>query len=166
MTTNTLPPTESQIASMRQAILTAVPQREHKVRRMRLILGGAIAVAIVGSVTAGALVYRANVEALNGSFDCYTTANINDPHGTSRYPDGVVSTDRVDSLTDRVAFALQTCEAGYRAVPTSHDPAAGPYDVPNPTACVLNDSRIAVLANKGGLSNAAFCSSVGLAPAE
>jgi len=166
MIANTLPPTPSQIADMRQAILTALPRRQRKTRRMRLIVGGVIAVAILGSTTAGALVYRANIEALNGSFDCYTTANINDPHGTSRYPEGAVSKDQVGSLRDRVAFALQTCEAGYNAIPTSHDPAAGPYDVPNPTACVLNDSRIAILPNKAGLSDPAFCSSIGLAPAE
>jgi hypothetical protein len=65
-----------------------------------------------------------------------------------------------------VAFALQTCEAGYSAVPTSQDPAAGPYNVPNPTACVLGDDRIAILPNKGALSDAAFCPSVGLAPTE
>lgn len=166
MTANTLPPTEGQIADMRQAILTSVPQRQQKARRTRFVVGGAIAIAIVGSTTAGALVYRASVEALNSSFDCYTTANISDPHGTSQYPAGVASKDQVDSLAVRVAFALQTCKAGYSAAPTGQDPTAGPYNVPNPTACVLDDSRIAVLPNKGGLSDAAFCSSIGLAPAQ
>lgn len=166
MTINTLPPTESQIADMRRAILTAVPQRQHKMRRMRLIVGAAIAIAIVGSTTAGALIYRASIAALNSSFDCYTTANIGDPHGTSQYPAAVANADHLDSLPARVAFALQTCEAGYRAVPTSGDPSAGPYDVPNPTACVLDDGRIAVLPNRAGSSDASFCSSIGLAPAQ
>ena len=165
MTVETLPPTESQIADMRRAILTAVPKRR-RTRRIRFIVGGAIAIAIVGSTTAGAVIYRASVEALNSSFDCYTTANINDAHGTSKYPPGVADKARVDSLAERVAFALATCEAGYNAVPTSGDPAAGPYDVPNPTACVLSDGRIAVLPNKDGLSDTAFCPSIGLAPAE
>lgn len=166
MSVNTLPPAESQIADMRRAILIAVPQRQRKTRRMRLIIGGAIAVAIVGCTTAGALIYRASIEALNSSFDCYTTADIGDPHGTSQYPAGVANADHVDSLRARVAFALQTCEAGYRAVPTSHDPSAGPYDVPNPTACVRDDGRIAVLPNRAGSSDASFCASIGLAPAE
>ncbi len=161
MSTTLIPPTESQIATMRQAVLTAVPQRQRR-RRRRLLLAGATAFVLAASTTAGAIAYHTSVEALNTSFDCYTTANINDPHGTSQYPSDGREATTLNSLADRVQFALQTCEAGYVATPTESAPGAGPFSVPNPTACVLDDGRIAVLPNKDAESDEAFCSSLGL----
>jgi hypothetical protein len=165
MNTTLIPPTEIQIATMRQAVLTAIPQRGRR-RRRRLMLASAAAVLVAGSTTAGAIAYQTSIEALNTSFDCYTTANINGPHGTSQYPGNAQDTTALNSLPDRVQFALQTCEAGYVAIPTEKSPGTGPFTVPNPTACLLDNGRIAVLPNKNAASNETFCKSAGLqAPA-
>lgn len=162
MSTELLPPTDAQIAGMRQEILTVVPLRQRR-RRIRIVLVGVAGIAIAGSLTAGAIAYRTSIEALNSSFDCYTTSNLSDPHGTSGYADGSgVNTKTVDELDKRVSFALETCEAGYAAVPTVPSPNSGPFIVPNPTACLLDDGRIAVLPNKNDAGAAAFCRSVGL----
>jgi hypothetical protein len=155
-----LPPTDEQIARMRREVLTTIAVRRTRRRRRFWWVAGATALVLAAS-TAGVAALFASVDDRNVTFDCYTSTDLTSNHSTSTS----VETDRDKntelSMADRVATALAVCEASYTAVRTGEDAPAGPY-VPNPTACVLSDRRIAVLPNAAGKDDASFCVALGL----
>jgi hypothetical protein len=161
--TTILPPTEDQLSRMRRNILTEATLEPRRRRTRSVLLVAAIVGGMAVATTAGAIVVRAaTVDAQNTSFDCYTSDDLNSAHGTTAYVNDGRETTQLLTVRDRVAKALQTCEAGYQAVETGASTATGP-DVPNPTACVLSDARIAVLPNAKSLAESVFCSNLGLA---
>lgn len=83
-----LPPSDLDIANMRERLFEAVPvarrARRRRRRRRMLAVGLSVGVLLAGATTAGAVVQNlASVDARNTSFDCYTTTDLNAPHGTS-----------------------------------------------------------------------------------
>lgn len=161
-TTQSLPPTDAQVDTMRREVLTAIAKRHRRSHKTRIALFSGAAALVLGATTAGVVAVQiASVDALNTSFDCYTTTNLADPHGTSAFEDNDRQTTRELSMSERVATAIETCVAGYNAVPTAGKDER--VEVPNPTACMLPDKRLAVLPNKEGKAPQAFCRQIGLA---
>jgi hypothetical protein len=162
-----LPPTDEQLSRMRRNILTVASLEPRRRRTRSIFLIAAIVGGMTAATTAGAIVIQqASVDSQNTSFDCYTSDDLSSVHGTTAYVNDGRDTTQLHSVRARVTEALQTCEAGYNAVPTGASTGIG-QDVPNPTACVLGDGRIAVLPNTKSLTATTFCSDLGLtAPAE
>lgn len=161
----TLGPTDEQVDRMRTVILAATtPRRAHRSRRVVMI--GTIGVAALASAAAAALIAPATTDQRNVSVDCYTAADVHAVHATTSFVDNARDRSTLDSLNTRIARALALCEADRTAVATDPGSRTAPVNIPNPTACQLDDLRLAVFPNKDGLSAAAFCSQVGLsAPA-
>jgi hypothetical protein len=160
-TTPSLPPTDAQVNTMRREVFTAIAKRHRRSHKTRIALFSGAAVLVLGATTAGVVAVQiASVDALNTSFDCYTTTNLADPHGTSAYEGNDRQTIHELSMSERVNTAIETCVAGYNAEPTVGD--AERVDVPNPTACVLPDKRLAVLPNKDDNAPEMFCRQIGL----
>jgi hypothetical protein len=164
-----LPPTDADVTRMRERLFKALPAatQQRKRRKVSFAVALSAGVLVLGATTAGAIAQSlASVDAQNTSFDCYTTTDVSGPHGTTAFVDTGRDKTTLNSLADRVKLAVATCEAGYRAVPTGPGedgttaPRTGP--VPNPTACLLGDGRIAVLPNREALTTRAFCGSLGL----
>lgn len=169
-----LPPTDADVARMRERLMEALPVarvRRRRRRRIRFTVGISVAILVAGATTAGAVIQQlASVQARNSSFDCYTTTDVDGPHGTTMFQDAAGSPGAkgagLESVTDRVRLAVATCEAGYTAVPTQPDAGqklipASPH-VPDPTACLLGDGRVAVFPNAAAASPAKFCETLGL----
>ncbi|QDZ15892.1 hypothetical protein [Humibacter ginsenosidimutans] len=168
--TTFLPPSDADVARMRERLMAAVPLQRRRRRRVSLTIGLSIAVLVAGATTAGTVaVQLASAQARNSSFDCYTSTDLDAPHGTTMFQNAAGSPgDSTADLADidaRVKLAVATCEAGYRAVPTKSDGSTTPaaVHVPDPTACLLADGRIAVLPNKNSLGAPRFCDALGLA---
>lgn len=161
MSTPVLAPTDAQVALMRRTILTTIDVRRHRRRVRRTVVGAGIALLLAGGTTAAAIyVNSASVDQRNTSFDCYTTTDLSAPHGTSTFVDDGRQKASLLSMEQRARQAVETCVAGYTAVPT--DGKSDAVDVPNPTACVLRDGRLAVLPNKRDQSAEVFCTDLGL----
>ncbi len=161
ISTRPLPPTDAQINAMRREVRSAIAERSRRRRRTRIALFSGAAAIVLGATTAGVVAVQiASVDARNVSFDCYTTTNLADPHGTSMYVDDDRQKVSELPMSERVNKAIATCVAGYEAVPTVGD--AEYVSVPNPTACVLPNKRLAVLPNKDGTAPEPFCMEVGL----
>ncbi|MDI6942780.1 hypothetical protein QMO46_04645 [Microbacterium barkeri] len=155
------PPTDAQVASMRRKIFAEIARNRAR-RRSRLTITAATTALVVAVTTAGAiLVEMAKPDDLNVSFDCYTTADLSAPHGTTSFVDDDRDRDRTLALEDRVAQALEFCMAGYNAVPTDGD--VEMVRVVNPTVCMMQDRRLAVLPNEQYASTEDFCEGLGLA---
>ena len=160
-TTRELPPTDAQVDTMRREVLTTIALRSKRRHKTRLALVSGAAAIILGATTAGVVAVQiASVDALNTSFDCYTTTTLSDPHGTSTYEDDGRQKIHELLMSERVAKAIETCIAGYQAIPTEGEPEQ--VYVPNPTACVLPDQRLAVLPNEENKSPGTFCRELGL----
>lgn len=161
----TLPPNEFEMSRMRTRLFEALPHtRMRRRRRVILVAGLSAAVLVGGATTAGALfVGLASAHARNTSFECYTSDDLNAPHATTMFADGYQDDGSLSSISDRVRLAIATCTAGYSAVETDLSLRGDPIVVPNPTACLLEDGRLAVLPNQGALPPGEFCRSLALA---
>ena len=156
-----LPLTDNEVARSRERLFAATLRARR--RHTMLTVGLSVGALVVGATTAGAVVQSlASIDDRNTSFDCYTSTDVNAAHGTSVYADDGRDTATLNSMAERVRFAIQTCEAGYTAIPTDPNLRTAPIDVPNPTACLLGDGRLAVFPNKDDLGVTAFCDSLAL----
>jgi hypothetical protein len=121
-------------------------------RRSARIAIAAGAVVLAAAVIAGAVGYRTvSTRAQADGFVCIPSADAADAGTTLHYDDPVPRTARA-----RAAAALRVCGGGRTA--------GSPVTVEHPVACLLDDGRIAVLANTAGVASPSFCDSVGLRP--
>lgn len=81
--------------------------------------------------------------------------------------DGGCDTVTVLPLAERVSAAIDACELSWSATPDEPYPGSGPFDVANPTACILRDQRLGVFPPEDDQDSAEFCALLGLrAPEE
>lgn len=159
-----LPPTDQQVAAMRQHVMTEiVTVSKRRRRRAGLTLGAALlgTVALTGGAFA---VTQASVQNRNNTVECFTVADPGAEHATATIADN--DTDTSNTLTpvqQRVQNAVAQCEAGWNAVPTDPNAPAATADVPHPTVCQLGDGRLAVFPNKNNESTSSFCAGLELA---
>ncbi len=160
-------PTDGQIATMRREIAATIETRKHRRRVTWALAGAGSALVIAGATTAAAIyVNAAPTDALNTSFDCYTTTDLSAPHATTVWVDDGHQTTRLIPMAERVQQAIDSCVTGWTAIPTGSVKVDIP-NVPNPTACELRDGRLAVLPNADGADVGTFCAALGLvAPQE
>lgn len=159
-----LPPTDQQVASMRQQVMTEiVTVTKRRRRRAGLTLGAALlgTVALTGGAFA---VTQASVQSRNNTVECFTVADLGAEHATATLADNDADTGNALTPTQqRVQNAIAQCEAGWNAVPTDADAPALTVDVPHPTACQLGDGRLAVFPNQDDESTLSFCAGLELA---
>lgn len=159
-----LPPTDNQVAAMRQHVMTEISTvTRRRRRRGGLTLGAALlgAVALTGGAFAAT---QASVEARNNTVECYTAADTSADHATATIADNDANTSSTLTPTQqRVQNAIAQCEAGWNAVPTDPDAPASTADVAHPTACQLGDGRLAVFPNQDDESSSSFCAGLELA---
>ncbi len=134
-------------ASTERALTRAHARIEQQRRRHRPILIGTISAVALATTAGGIAVVQANTAQLNNQTRCfsawsttsefYDSVDISDPNHQTN-PD-------LKPLGQRVADAIESCEAGWRSGlwPTKTPP--GPLK-----ACQLNDGRIAVLPQETG----------------
>lgn len=136
MTFQNLTSTESTERALRRTRVTIERRRK---QRMPIVIG-AVAGLALATTAGGIAVVQANLTQQNHLTRCfsawstsseyYDSANITDPNQSTK----------LNPTEQRVAAALEACEAGWRSGlwPTTTPP--GPLK-----ACRLNDSRIAIL---------------------
>lgn len=159
-----LPPTDQQVAAMRQHVMTEiVTVSKRRRRRAGLTLGAALlgTVALTGGAFA---VSQASVENRNNTVDCFTVADSSAEHATATIADNDANTgNTLTPVQQRVQNAIAQCEAGWNAVPTDPNAPDATVEVPHPTACQLGDGRLAVFPNTDDESTSAFCAGLELA---
>jgi hypothetical protein len=161
--THDLGPTTGQLTRMRATILTDIAARHRSTKRRRLVGLGLAAVVAIGTSAAAITVTQASNDEANTSFDCYSVADVRADHTTSILVDDDRNAFELLPLSERVAAAIERCEASWSAVPDEPYPGSGPIDVPNPTACILADTRLGVFPNRAGQPTGPFCEGLGLA---
>lgn len=161
--THDLGPTAEQLTRMRTNILTDIATR-HRTTKHRRILGlGLAAIVAIGTTAAAVAVTQANNDEANTSFDCYSVADVRADHTTSSLVDDDRNAFELLPLSERVSAATERCEASWSAVPDEPYPGSGPIDVPNPTVCILADTRLGVFPNRDDEHTDSFCEGLGLA---
>lgn len=159
---STLGPTPDQLARMRANVMTRIAMPKRPPRRIGLI-ASAIAVTALATTGGAIAIAMASPDQANTSFDCYTVADVGADHTTVMPVDDGRDTDTLLSLGARVKAALDACETSWSAAPDDPYPGGGPFEVSNPTACVLRDHRIAVFPNDDNKDDSDFCAALGLA---
>lgn len=159
-----LPPTDQQVAAMRQHVMTEiVTVSKRRRRRAGFTLGAALlgTVALTGGAFA---VTQASVQNRNNTVECFTMADSSAEHATATLADNDANTNSTLTPTQqRVQHAIAQCEAGWNAVPTDPDAPAATVDVPHPTVCQLGDGRLAVFPNEDDENTSSFCAGLELA---
>lgn len=108
-------PTDEELHELHARIMDAAPRAAAKrTRRHRLALGGAVVIS-AAAITAGAIaIDRAPQGIINNSVECYLDADLGARHYGSLYL-GDVEATVPNRIEERIAIALESCAAGWRA---------------------------------------------------
>lgn len=151
MSDASLGPSPAQIARMRRGVADRIVARARRVRRRRRLVVLSSAVAIVGLVTASAVVNTLPRQ-IQGTFACHVADSLDATTHSISYP---LDLPPPEDVTEQVAAAVELCELAYRInrVPVPPDPAV----------CRLPDLKLGVFPDADGVGDAALCASLGLA---
>ncbi len=134
-------------ASTEQALIRAHARIDRRRRRRRPLFIAGISLAALTTTAGGLAVVQANTAQLNHQTRCFSAWST-----TSEFYDSVDISDanhqsdpNLKPLTQRVADAIESCEAGWRSGLWPAKTPPGPLK-----ACRLNDGRIAVLPQQAG----------------
>lgn len=148
---------------MSELLARGLEKRSAKRRTRILVAGAASAVLMVGGTAGAAAVIMANQQAQTRSAYCYSAADLGSQYtqvglADQTYgPDGTVSVEPAGE--DRAAFAIDMCEATWRAGILPADNGR----IPDLVACIREDGVPAVFPSKDGEQPSDVCESVGLA---
>lgn len=161
MNTADLPPSKAQLTDLKGDVMATIRQVSKRQRRTRTALAAVAATLVVGGVaTAGGYAYLDSITIRNTSYECYTTADANQPDssGVQRYDKSPRTDTGLLPVEERVSDALRMCGLVYQGAGTNQA-----VEVPNPTACLLRDGRIGVFPNQDRATTEQFCQRLGLA---
>lgn len=150
MNESPLGPTPAQVARMRRGVADKILARTRRARRQRRVVIASSAVAIVGLVTASAVVTTLPRQ-IQGNFSCYAADSLDATAHSISYPGDLVPPE---DIAEQAAAAIELCRIAYRQnrVPVPDDP----------VVCRLPDLRLGVFPDEQSLGDRALCAALGL----